>query len=428
MVYIRFGPPDSVEKQPEGGSYHRKIQEGRGITYTFPFEVWFYRDVAGVGTGIEIEFVDRSRTNEYRMAMDTDEKDALFYVPNAGLTLAEEMGIQSRLDRIRTRWLGNPEGGVRGIGNRGRALRYRDYPMQRLEQMYNLNRGPAVKYKDLERLVTTRVSYSELPVQVRSDVLRLSDELAVTPVTIFIQNRELSFSPHPNNVDLMVASVALYGRVENLTGEVTYTFEEDIQRQISKLELQDSLTGVSVFQKPFPLQPGRYKLALVIRDQKSGKTTLSESLLAVPKPVEEGRLESSSVILTSEVKPVSDESSIGAPFVLGRFRVVPAVDNRFRPGDGYAQAYFEVYNMDLDQTTMEPAVLVEIALTREGEQVFPFQRIEHEFEFDTDRVVVYKTIPFQGLSAASYTLSFKVTDLIKNESLTKDIVFVIEEG
>ena len=53
-------------------------------TTTYPFEVWFYRHLDGVGDGIEIEFVDPTGTGEYRIARNANEKDALADVPGGG--------------------------------------------------------------------------------------------------------------------------------------------------------------------------------------------------------------------------------------------------------------------------------------------------------------------------------------------------------
>jgi GWxTD domain-containing protein len=58
-IYITFGPPDELESHPSGGA-----------TVTFPFEQWRYRLIDGVGTNVIIEFVDRTRTGEYRMTRD----------------------------------------------------------------------------------------------------------------------------------------------------------------------------------------------------------------------------------------------------------------------------------------------------------------------------------------------------------------------
>ncbi len=117
---------------------------------------------------------------------------------------------------------------------------------------------------------------------------------------------------------------------------------------------------------------------------------------------------------------------MGDPFVLGKYRVVPSSDNRFRPEEQFALAYFEVYNLALDQTTLEPSARVEIALAWEGEPVFPFSEIKQEIEFDGDRLLIHKTIPFQGLKEGTYTLRFNVTDQIRQQSITTDVEFLIE--
>src|SRR5216110_2874118 len=99
-IYLSFGPPDENESHPSGGSYERPIEEGGGTTSTFPFEKWRYRYIEGIGSDINIEFVDTTMTGEYRMTMDPSEKDALLMVPNAGLTLMEQMGLASKTDRF----------------------------------------------------------------------------------------------------------------------------------------------------------------------------------------------------------------------------------------------------------------------------------------------------------------------------------------
>ena len=99
-IYITFGPPDEIESHPSGGTYERPIEEGGGTTSTFPFEKWRYRYIEGIGNDIMIEFVDPTMTGEYRMTMDPSEKDALLYVPGAGLTMMEQMGMADKTDRF----------------------------------------------------------------------------------------------------------------------------------------------------------------------------------------------------------------------------------------------------------------------------------------------------------------------------------------
>jgi GWxTD domain-containing protein len=75
MVYIKYGPPDELERHPKAGPYQRPLEEGGGITVAvYPFEKWLYRYITGIGSNVNIEFVDRSGTGDYRMTTDPAEK------------------------------------------------------------------------------------------------------------------------------------------------------------------------------------------------------------------------------------------------------------------------------------------------------------------------------------------------------------------
>ena len=304
-------------------------------------------------------------------------------------------------------------------------MRYRDYPLQRLETLYRLQRGPAVKYKDLEQMVTTRLSYSQLPVRVRVDNMRYSEDHSLVPVTVFLQDKDLHFAREKDAQDRLVAVIGIYGEVQTLSGQRVYSFEDDIERRVAVGSLTKGLLTEAVYQKRFPLEPGRYKLSLVIQDQGSGKIATSDELVVVSPPRQD-QLETSTVVLTPRLGSPGIDETVGDPFVLGKYRVVPSSDNRFRPEEQFAQAYFEVYNLALDQTTLKPAPRVEIALDREGQPVFPFVEIQQEVDFDGDRLLVYKTIPFRGLIEGTYTLRFNVNDQIRQQSIETPVDFVIE--
>ncbi len=77
MIYIKFGKPDTVDSHPAEGQDARPAQEGGGTTATYPFEIWHYRSLAGIGDNIDIEFVDTCRCGEYHATVDRSEKNAL---------------------------------------------------------------------------------------------------------------------------------------------------------------------------------------------------------------------------------------------------------------------------------------------------------------------------------------------------------------
>ncbi len=48
-IYIIWGPPDEIESHPTGGSFDRPLEQGGGTTSTYPWELWRYRHLEGVG-------------------------------------------------------------------------------------------------------------------------------------------------------------------------------------------------------------------------------------------------------------------------------------------------------------------------------------------------------------------------------------------
>jgi GWxTD domain-containing protein len=100
-IYITFGPPDEIEDHSSGGVYERPPAEGGGTTSTFPFQQWRYRHIDGIGDNIIIEFVDPTMSGEFHMTSDPAEKDALLYVPGAGLTTMEQMGLSDKTQRFK---------------------------------------------------------------------------------------------------------------------------------------------------------------------------------------------------------------------------------------------------------------------------------------------------------------------------------------
>jgi GWxTD domain-containing protein len=152
-IYITYGPPDEIDDHPSGGSYERPDAEGGGTTSTYPFEDWRYRYIEGIGNDIMIEFVDTTMSGEYRMTMDPSEKDALLYVPNAGLTLAEQMGLSSKTARFQ-----RTDGTHMGAPLGGTPASYDEFT--RLEQFAKLQQAPKVKFKDLEAVINTRITFN----------------------------------------------------------------------------------------------------------------------------------------------------------------------------------------------------------------------------------------------------------------------------
>src|SRR5215471_15666023 len=258
-IYIIWGAPDEIESHPTGGTYDRPMEEGGGSTTTYPWERWRYRYLEGIQENVELEFVDPSGSGEYHLTMDPSEKDALLYVPGAGLTLMESMGLASKTDRF-TRsdgtHLPTSLGGTPASMNE----------FTRLELYAKVQQAPAVKFKDLESLVTSRVVRDQVHFTWRTDFLKVTNDTVLVPVTVQVPNNQLQFKDKDG---VYTAELNIFGRVSTLTGRIVQTFEDPVTRDYPETLYKQAMKQSSVYQKALPLRPGLYRLDVVIKDVNS---------------------------------------------------------------------------------------------------------------------------------------------------------------
>src|SRR6266851_4289302 len=297
-IYITWGKPDETETHPSGGSYQREPQEGGGSTTTYPFERWFYRYLPGVGSGVEIEFVDPTGSGEYRIARNPDEKDALLTIPGAGLTLAEEMGLANKADRVANM------GGVGMVG----YMREQDSPFSRLQLLADLSRPPQIKFNDLASAVNTPViEDNPLNFDVRVDFFRQSDERVITAFTIQTDNRNLVFK---DSGGLQEAQLNIFGKITHVSGRRTGVFEDPVITRATTQELTEAKGRKSAYQKAVALAPGRYRVDIIVRDVASGATGVRHQGFEVPK-YDPAKLSTSTLVLAVKLEALGDQPAVG---------------------------------------------------------------------------------------------------------------------
>ena len=179
-IYIVWGPPDEIESHPAGGQYQRQPGEGGGSTSTYPFERWRYRYLEGIGNEITIEFVDSCMCNEYRMSNDPNEKDALLHTPGgSGTTQGAEEHWQPR----------RPHGRHARRHRRTTAAAH----LTPWSATSKLTAPPPIKFKDLEEKVNTRIRYNLMPFDMRSDIVKITSDTVLVPITIQIKTKDMTF-------------------------------------------------------------------------------------------------------------------------------------------------------------------------------------------------------------------------------------------
>src|SRR5262245_38080519 len=415
-IYITFGPPDEIESHPSGGSYERPPEEGGGTTSTYPFEQWRYRWIEGIGTDIIIEFVDPTMTGEYRMTMDPSEKEALLMVPNAGLTLMEQMGLASKTDRF------NRTDGTRlGQAFGGTPAKMNEF--ERLEQFAKLQKPPAIKFKDLEAQVNSVIKFNILPMQVHVDFFPLTESSVLSNITVQFENKDLQFQAKEG---VQKAVVNMYGRITSMARRVINVFEDTVTVDSPAELLAEISKRSSIYQKSVPLAPGMYRLNIVVRDVVGGNMNNYELALHVPRYDPE-KLVTSTLVLADLIEKVPTRSIGTGQFVIGSTKVRPRINNTFRR-DEKMGIYMKAYNFTPDEKTQKPNGVVEYQITRSGtsEKVLDFSEPVDKMRGVPDsQVTIEQILPLKTLTPGQYNLKIRLTDNLKKQTLSPSVSFTV---
>jgi hypothetical protein len=401
------------------------MSEGGGSTSTYPFEVWHYRYLEGVGENIDLEFVDSCQCGDYHFTIDRSEKDALLMVPNAGLTLAEQNGQAKKADRFKGGSLERL-----GLGNMGSQEQAKEF--DRIELGSKIFAPPPVKFAELDSFISEHklLSGPVFPVDVRTDFIRVTENTVLVPITLQLRNRDITFETKDG---VAKGVVNILGRVTTLTHKTVQTFEDTVEVEQPAELLEKSLDRKSVYWKAIPLFPGLYRLDIGIEDlnNKDHKGYFGRGI-EVPTYHDE-KLATSSLILADEMNTVSSREIGAGACVIGNTHICPRVTaNAATPvsfkRNQQLNFWMQVYNLGIDDATKsnQATVTYQITDTGSGAVVLEKQLESKDLGAHSDQLTVEKSLPMAGLSPGKYKVTIKVNDTISKQEIAQSVPFVVE--
>jgi GWxTD domain-containing protein len=411
-IYVLWGPPDEIESHPTGGTYDRPIDQGGGSTTTYPWELWRYRHLEGVGENIEIEFVDPSGSGEYHITIDPCEKDALAHVPGAGSSLSETMNQSTRASRF-----SNTDGTTCPMPLGGMSTSTKEF--DNLDRLFRVQRAPQ-HFPDLAEKVSSRIVANQLPFQYRTDFLRATTDTDLVPITIQLRNRDLSFE---SKEGVHSTVLDLYARITTVGGRVVQTFEDVISRDIPESLFQSSLDLDSVYQKSVPLRAGLYRLDIVIKDTQSGNIGVLGTALRVPH-FEEAKLDASSLILADQIERVPSSQIGTGQFVLNSYKVRPHLSKEFSSSDKLG-IYLQLYNLYLGEVSHRTKVSVAYRITQNLQEVWREVETPEDLHQGGEQLTIHRFIPVFSLSPGHYTIEVTAIDLLTNQTVIRTADFIV---
>ena len=424
-IYIAYGKPDDIDAHPSGGSYDRTPEEGGGTTTTFPFEVWHYRYLEGIGENIDIEFVDTCQCGDYHFTIDRSEKDALLNVPGAGLTQYEEMNHKDKTDRFKGNGIENIGGGPMGDMAQGKEF-------DRIEMAAKLFAPPPIKFKDLDAFVSEHklLTGPVFPFDVRTDFVKVTEGMDMVPITLQIKNRDITFQTK-DGVSKGMVNVLM--KVTTITGKTVQTQEETVEVDEPAELLEKSLDRQSVYWKALPLMPGLYRLDIAIKDV-NNPDHIGYYGRGIEVPVyHDEKLGASSLILADEMHAVSSREIgngsfiIGGEFVRPRVSANPSVPVKFTRKQDLS-FWLQFYNLGIDEATKSNSATVtyQISDAATGTVLLERQADSKDMGAHSDELTVEKSLPIAGLPPGKYKVTVKINDAISKQEIAQSASFVVE--
>jgi len=418
-IYIIWGPPDQITSHPSGGTYDRPMEEGGGTTSTYPFEDWRYRYLEGVGENVELEFVDDCMCGAYHLAQSPNDKDALLHTPG-GSTLYEQMGLSSKTDRMDP-FAANP-GSMQALEN--------NKEFDKMEMLAKVQAPPPVKFKDLEEVVSHKISVNLMPFEVRTDFVKVTDDTVLVPVTLKIQNKDITFASKDG---VQTGTVNIFGRVTGITGRVAQTFEDTVKVDVPQELLEQEMNYSKLYWKAIPLRPGRYRLDIVVKDVNGDRMGTWSRGIMVPE-YSDDKLASSSLILADKMEKVATKDVGSGNFVIGETKLAyPHLDGADgKPAtfskDQRMSLWMQIYNLQTDDKTKKPSANIEYSIVNMANN----QPVLHSTEStDTmgrvgEQITLEKSLALNSFQPGVYKLTVKVDDNVSKQQIAPSVRFAVQ--
>ncbi len=425
-IYISFGKPDSIDSHPSGGAYERPMDEGGGETSTFPFEIWHYRYLEGVGDNIDLEFVDTCMCGDYHFTINRAEKDALLHTPGAGLTQAESMGQAKKADRF--------NGQMEQLGTGPMSSTNQSKQFDRIELMAKIMAPPVIKYKDLD--LEAYMSQHKLlngpyfPFDVRTDFVKVTDDTVLVPITVQIKNRDITFQSKDG---VSKGIVNIQGRVATITGRIVQSFEDTVEVEEPSELMDKVLDNSKVYWKALPLRPGRYRVDIGIKDVNNpDHVGIWGQGILVPK-FDDDKLSASSLILADKMERVPSKQIGTGNFIIGNTYVRPRVmQTEATPAsfkrDQKLNFWMQVYNLGIDEKSRQndAKIQYEIIDALDNKVIVTTSDDSKALGPNQDQVTLEKSMPLASLQPGKYMVKISVNDSVSKQTIAQTAPFTVE--
>ena len=372
--YILLGPPKEIERDLSPSNSALTMSQG-------PKETWQYWDLPNprLPYNLELAFVDKFGTGNYVLER----------------TMRTDQGRDQAIDPA--------------------TLTFQfDY----LETIAEAMKNPFENLEKLKGVITTQVNYNLIPFQ--GGVFSFLGPEKKTLVPLVIAAPYSSLPSKRSEFDYFF-SLNLTINVSNPLGQVVFEASRDLNFKKTATELAGLLDMPFRFATSFSLEPGEYRLHLLLLDNYSGKVGTSHQAFSVPDLSGDGP-EMSDIVLGSDSVP----EEVPSPLEGGDLaEALGGADPRkiFESG-AEMDVFFEAYNLSLEEPSGLNNIRIEYVFLQAGQVLVrnPAPPVKRSAQKDCR---VRTSFRLKNFRPGEYAFRATVVDEISKRSVSREVSFTI---
>lgn len=279
----------------------------------------------------------------------------------------------------------------------------------------------ADKEAQLSQALLSDNPVTDLPIAVEIDYFRIAKDKYFAPISVKIPGSALAFhskgAKQATELDFIAEVFDARGRAASTVRDtIPLKVDQGTAGQVVRKSIQYD-TGVT-------LTPGKYKLRFVARENGEGKVGTFETLFTTPDLSSGNALHVSSVILSNQRQPVTDQLAgvknskklvAMNPLIDNGQKLMPNVTKVFRPSQTllvYAEVYDPTIPDSLPENFRRADVEASIALYRNRQKVFETPPVHANRLTDTrdSTLPVWLQVPLAGIQPGRYDCQLNLID------------------
>lgn len=362
-IYVMKGPPDAIKQGME------KVTDDHGREVEHPLETWHYNS-----DGLDMNFVDTCRCNEYQMTLDRKAKDKL-------LDLQGDFPLPLQTF---------PPSPSRKPG---------------IQVIVEAQNTAQPKFKDLEEDLAHKINVNPISFTVTTASFRITDWTDWVVVTIHYRSKDLRWMKDGN---AQRAQLHLFGRFITLTQHVAQVFEDEVNLEEPASARADKTYS---YREAFPRRAGLYRLDVALQDVNADRVGTRSYGISVPSYDE-----------TSHISSIVLSKNSGEP-------IFHAVDEQttFAPSDSI-HLFAQVYGIKFEDKTRRSNVAVDYEVfSMKGKKPVSVLHVSH-IDADPDQreqSTLQKELPSGPWKRGEYDLVIKARDNVGHQDFCAEQPFTV---